>query len=111
MAGCASQFHFLMLFDNAWIQTQGDKAWNTATGWRWMLGSEAFPALALMLLLIGAPESPRWLVEAGRVDAARRILVKLVGESEVDRPVPDLTEAQRVAIDWSRHAVFDLQRL
>ena len=51
---------FLTLFVNALIQSLGDAAWNTESGWRWMLGSEAVPALALLGLLVGAAESPRW---------------------------------------------------
>jgi len=35
--------------------------WNTTLGWRWMLGSEAIPAIVLLALLFGAHESPRWL--------------------------------------------------
>ncbi len=65
---------FLTLFINAGIQHGGDEAWNTATGWRWMLGAEAAPALLLFVLLFFAPESPRWLLQAGREDEARRIL-------------------------------------
>ena len=34
---------FLTLFINALIQSFGDAAWNTAIGWRWMLGSEDRP--------------------------------------------------------------------
>ena len=33
-----------------------------ANDWRWMLGAEAFPALAYTLLCLGIPESPRWLI-------------------------------------------------
>ena len=51
---------FLTLFINALIQSFGDAAWNTSHGWRWMLGSEAIPAIALLALLFGATESPRW---------------------------------------------------
>jgi SP family arabinose:H+ symporter-like MFS transporter len=51
---------FLTLFINALIQSFGDAAWNTSSGWRWMLGSEAIPAMVLLVLLIGATESPRW---------------------------------------------------
>ncbi len=52
---------FLTLFVNALIQSFGDAAWNTGLGWRWMLGSEAIPAIILLALLFGARESPRWL--------------------------------------------------
>ena len=51
---------FLTLFINALIQSFGDAAWNTSSGWRWMLGSEAAPAIILLSLLMGATESPRW---------------------------------------------------
>jgi SP family arabinose:H+ symporter-like MFS transporter len=52
---------FFTLFVNALIQSFGDAVWNTTTGWRWMLGSEAVPAIILLGLLSGAKESPRWL--------------------------------------------------
>ena len=51
---------FLTLFINALIQSFGDAAWNTDSGWRWMLGSEAVPAMILLVLLFDATESPRW---------------------------------------------------
>jgi SP family arabinose:H+ symporter-like MFS transporter len=55
---------FVTLFVNSFIHGLGDEAWNTAQGWRWMFGSEAVPALLFMLLIPGAPESPRWVVRA-----------------------------------------------
>jgi SP family arabinose:H+ symporter-like MFS transporter len=51
---------FITLFLNSYIHGLGDEAWNTAYGWRWMLGSEVAPAAILLLLLPGACESPRW---------------------------------------------------
>ncbi|WP_304234085.1 sugar porter family MFS transporter [Jiulongibacter sediminis] len=30
--------------------------------WRWMLGIEAIPALVFLFLILGIPESPRWLI-------------------------------------------------
>src|SRR5664279_3286282 len=39
---------FLTLFVNMLIQGQGNEVWNTAMGWRWMLGMEVVPALAFI---------------------------------------------------------------
>jgi len=36
-----------------------------ADDWRWMLGAEAFPALAYTLAALAIPESPRWLLLRG----------------------------------------------
>ncbi len=52
---------FLTLFVNKVIQSMGDDTWNTAQGWRWMLGMEVAPAVLFILLLFAVPESPRWL--------------------------------------------------
>lgn len=48
--------------------------------WRWMLGSEAIPALAFLLLLLKIPETPRWLFVQGEEEKAREILKKIGGE-------------------------------
>lgn len=47
--------------------------------WRWMLASSCIPALIILLLRIGTPESPRWLVSKGRIEEARQIVRKYVG--------------------------------
>ena len=78
---------FLTLFINARIQGLGDEAWNTATGWRWMFGAEVIPAALLLGLLYFTPESPRWLIQAGRETEARRILSKIVGPEEVEEEI------------------------
>jgi sugar porter (SP) family MFS transporter len=43
--------------------------------WRWMVGVEAIPALIYTLLVLGVPNSPRWLmVNRGDREGARKIL-------------------------------------
>ena len=51
-----------------------------AASWRWMLGSAAAPALALLWLRRGLPESPRWLARNGHPSAARAALARLYPE-------------------------------
>lgn len=52
--------------------------------WRWMLASSAIPALILVLLRHGTPESPRWLMAHGRKEEARKVMNEVFGrESEL----------------------------
>jgi SP family arabinose:H+ symporter-like MFS transporter len=44
--------------------------------WRWMYGMGAVPSIIFFLLLLGVPESPRWLVKNGREDEARTVLTR-----------------------------------
>lgn len=83
---------FLTLFINQWIQKSGDAAWNTASGWRWMLAAEAVPAFAFLVLLFPIPESPRWLVQAGREEEARRILVRVGGAEHAEAEIAAVKE-------------------
>lgn len=47
---------------------------DTSISWRWMLGVGAFPALAYFILLFFVPQSPRWLIQHGRREEARKVL-------------------------------------
>ena len=61
------------------------QAWNEAIGWRWMFASGVVPSvLFLLLLLTTVPESPRWLVEQGRLDRARQVLTRIGGAGFAD---------------------------
>ncbi|KAF2840637.1 general substrate transporter [Patellaria atrata CBS 101060] len=51
----------------------------TDDGWRWMVGLGAVPAALQFMLLGKLPETPRWLVKAGRTDMAHRVLRKVYG--------------------------------
>lgn len=84
---------FLTLFINKVIQGMGDEVWNTAYGWRWMLGMEVVPAIAFMALLFAVPESPRWLAQKGRDDEAREILTKVDGAEHAAREMTAIREA------------------
>ncbi|RFU74467.1 hypothetical protein TARUN_7792 [Trichoderma arundinaceum] len=49
------------------------------TGWRWMVGLGALPAGVQGALVAFMPETPRWLVKAGRSEDARRVIQKVNG--------------------------------
>lgn len=48
--------------------------------WRWQLGIAAAPAALFLLMLVGIPQSPRWLVAQGRLEEAEQVLRKLGSE-------------------------------
>jgi sugar porter (SP) family MFS transporter len=56
--------------------------------WRWMLGIEAFPALAFLIGLWAVPESPRWLIlRRNRVEEAKEILQTANPEANAEQIV------------------------
>lgn len=50
-----------------------------ANNWRWMFASQAAPSLLFWLMLLLVPETPRWLIKAGRKKEAAIILEKVAG--------------------------------
>jgi len=55
------------------------ESWNGQMGWRWMFWAETVPALLFFMLLFAVPESPRWLVKAGRTETAHGVLERIGG--------------------------------
>lgn len=43
-------------------------------GWRWILASGLIPAVIVLILRRGVPETPRWLLSQGRYDEAQTVL-------------------------------------
>lgn len=57
----------------------------TEHAWRWMLGVEAIPAAIYLLLVLGVPESPRWLVlKQGKIAEAKALLRQLNPKADIE---------------------------
>jgi putative MFS transporter len=69
--------YVLSTFVGMWMQSFGPDAW------RWMLASSTIPAAIILFARIGTPESPRWLINKGRIEEAREIVRKYVGKNIV----------------------------
>ncbi len=62
-----------------------------SNNWRWMFGLAAVPGAALAIGMFFMPSSPRWLVEAGREEEARELLLRVRGsEEDVDEEIEEI---------------------
>lgn len=61
--------------------------------WRWMLGVAAIPALAVTLLIMRMPDTPRWYVSRGRINEARATLSAIEPGADVDHEIAEMEQA------------------
>ena len=65
-----------------------------ALDWRWMLGIEAVPAVAYLLLVLRVPESPRWLLLRRNDEAQCRQVLSNVDAATVDATILAIRHAE-----------------
>lgn len=94
-------FGILVAYLSNWlIGTDG------ASSWRWMLGVEALPALAFVIMILYVPESPRWLVgRKGNTAEALRIL-KVIHPETAEQLLTDIQESHLTATKSTRLVDF-----
>ncbi|RII09550.1 D-xylose-proton symporter [Streptomyces sp. YIM 130001] len=64
--------------------------------WQLMLGVMVIPAILYGLLSFAIPESPRFLISAGRTEQARKVLREIEGQKvDLDVRVDEITHAMR----------------
>lgn len=62
--------------------------------WRWMMGMEAIPAVIYTVMVLGIPNSPRWLVlKKGDHDGAKALLQKLNPEVNVEQQLQAIEQS------------------
>jgi MFS transporter, SP family, galactose:H+ symporter len=58
--------------------------------WRWMLGLAAVPVMLLLPLVIRLPDTARWCLLKGRVDDARRALLRVEPAANADEELAEI---------------------
>ena len=58
--------------------------------WRWMFWVQLIPSLSFFLALLVIPESPRFLLSAGKLEQARSVLTKLFGTLAAEEKITEI---------------------
>lgn len=64
--------------------------WMDFQAWRWMFWIEMIPAVIFFFGLLLIPESPRFLVAAGRKEQGLKVLIKLYGQTEGTKKLDEI---------------------
>lgn len=76
-----------------------------AAEWRWKLGVAALPALLFAVALTTIPQSPRWLVNAGKLKEARAALAR-IGDPDPDRELAEIARSVRAEQHIRKEPLF-----
>ncbi|HGY9625688.1 MFS transporter [Pseudomonas juntendi] len=69
-------------------------------GWRWVLASAVVPGALFLIARSGTPESPRWLLNKGRVAEADAVIKKVYGSSYSISDLPEAVSEKPTSV-WS----------
>jgi len=89
------QFMIVLGILLAYVSNYFVGSWFAEDAWRWMLGVEVLPAAIYLLLVLGVPKSPRWLITHRHAeDEARSILVQLNPDIDIDAAMKSIQQSE-----------------
>jgi len=74
--------------------------------WRWMFGLGVIPSVLFFLGVLWLPESPRWLVKAGKQEQAKKVLDKIGSAVFAENTISDIKASLMGSTNVSYKAVF-----
>ncbi len=93
--GALYQFNIVFGILVAFLSNYFLKGVGGANDWRWMLGALAVPSFIYSILVVGIPESPRWLItNKNDTGTAKKVMSKL-GVGNVDAEVSSIIESYK----------------
>jgi len=91
---------FAAFLSNYWLVGLSGGAsetfWAGFQTWKWMFWAEIIPASLFLIVLFFIPESPRYLVAAGKTDLAQAVLAKISNLQAAIIKVKDIKSTLRV---------------
>ncbi len=80
---------------------------NGTDAWRWMFGLGSVPSILFIFGVLWLPESPRWLMQAGRQAKAQKILMKIGGENYAGESLSIISKNISAVTKVNYKAVFE----
>lgn len=77
-----------------------------ADAWRWMFGFGMIPSVLFLIGVLWLPESPRWLMKAGKQEKAKKVLDKIGSTAFVGNTINDIKASLAGATEVSYKDVF-----
>jgi SP family sugar:H+ symporter-like MFS transporter len=85
---------FMAFMSNYWLAGASGGAselfWGGFQTWQWMFWAELVPATIFLLSLLAIPESPRYLVAAGKFADAQKVLKSISPLADAKAKVDDI---------------------
>jgi len=66
-----------------------------ANDWRWMLGVLAVPSIIYTVMVLGVPESPRWLISKKNDLAKAKEILSTIGVANADAEIASIIESNQ----------------
>ncbi|MCO7597389.1 MULTISPECIES: MFS transporter [Pseudomonas] len=96
---------FAYILGDVILRQGGDEAW------RLVLASPALIGALLLLVRIGTPESPRWLLSKGRADEAEAVIRQVYGNGFSLRNLPEEPEQKKLSFLSLLHSGYGKRML
>ncbi|MDT3719431.1 sugar porter family MFS transporter [Pseudomonas oryzihabitans] len=95
--GSMISLYQLMITAGILLAFLSNTAFSYYEAWRWMLGIIAIPGVLFLIGVFALPDSPRWLIMAGRREEAIKVLHRLRGDEKViQQEVREIEEQLKV---------------
>ncbi len=93
--GAMYQFNIVFGILVAFLSNYFLEGFGGENDWRWMLGVEALPAIIYTLMVLGVPESPRWLITKKNDLVKAKEILSGIGVADVDAEVSAIIAASQ----------------
>src|SRR5215203_458139 len=93
--GALYQFNIVFGILVAFLSNYFLKGVGGENDWRWMLGALALPSLVYSILVVGVPESPRWLLTMKNDTGTSKKILKNLGVEDVDNEISSIMKSYK----------------